>query len=121
MSVMQIAAPAEGELVAYLKALGYEVDWDFRVSLGRWLEVYDGDRMVLQIDEWAPLDDFLECLPGLVELRSPFDGKRTCSPRLGDALSELEAPGDIPWLNVRTANQMSRSWGQSLAYLDTVN
>lgn len=92
MSVMQIAAPAEGELVAYLKALSYEVDWDFRVSLGRWLEVYDGDRMVLQIDEWAPLDDFLECLPGLVELgrhstekeRAASDWEMRC-PNLKDA------------------------------------
>lgn len=62
-----LTAKAEGELPGFLRALGYEVDWDYD-RRGRWWEAYDGGRMVFQIDDWTPLQAFLRDLPGLVEL-----------------------------------------------------
>jgi len=67
MNIASLTAKAEGEIPDFLRKLGYEVDWDFRDGLGRWYEVYDGERLVFQIDDWTPLKELLADLPGMVE------------------------------------------------------
>lgn len=65
---LSAARHSDPELVEFFKKLGYEVSWDGKMRTGeRWHEVFDGGRLVIQVDFGVPLTALLEDLPLLVE------------------------------------------------------
>lgn len=61
----------DAELSKLFEKLGYEANYDGRVSTGeRWHEVYDDGRLVLQVDFGVSPADFLKDLPFLAKGKS---------------------------------------------------
>ncbi|MBU2249623.1 MAG: hypothetical protein KKD77_22945 [Gammaproteobacteria bacterium] len=56
MNNMNPLQEIKNEVTVYFEDLGYKTSWDFNKSTGkRWYEIFDGERLVAQIDMGIPL------------------------------------------------------------------
>ena len=65
-----LSTGVDDDVVRYVRALWFEVTWDMSMRRRqRWYEIYDGDRLLCQIDMGIPLANILEDLPHMAEGR----------------------------------------------------